>query len=99
MELATWILVVILSVTLLIFLILGIVALIKFIKIENQAQIAIAKGQDFFEKSKDVADKAGDVVDNLGKITLVGGLSNLVKKITGRYNNGNGKSSDKNSNK
>lgn len=67
MELATWILVIILSVTLTIFLIVGIILIIKLIKIAGDAKGIVAKGQQ-------IATKADDIVDNVKGITSVGGI-------------------------
>lgn len=67
MELATWILVVILSLTLLIFLIAGIVLAIKLIRLTEEAQKIVATGQD-------IATKADDIVDNVKGMTSVGGI-------------------------
>ncbi|MBQ3469692.1 hypothetical protein IJH16_01835 [Candidatus Saccharibacteria bacterium] len=88
MELATWILVVILSVTLFIFLVIGIILLIKLIKIANGAQEIVEKGQH-------IADKTDDVVENIKGMTSVGGL---VKNFVDRYNNDKAKKT-KNTNK
>lgn len=67
MELATWILVVILSVALLVFLILGIVLIIKLIKVADDAKGIVATGQK-------IATKADDIVDNVKGLTSVGGI-------------------------
>ena len=81
MELATWILVIILSVTLLIFLILGIILLVKLIKISKGAQAIFDKGQH-------IADKTADIAENVKGMTSVGGL---VKNFVDKYNDGNNK--------
>ncbi|MBR5408757.1 hypothetical protein IK112_02295 [Candidatus Saccharibacteria bacterium] len=88
MELATWILVIILSVTLLVFLVIGIILQIKLIKITNSAKEIVSKGQD-------IADKTDDVVENIKGMTSVGGL---VKNFVDRYNNDKAKKT-KNTNK
>lgn len=67
MELATWILVIILSVTLLVFLILGIVLLVKLIRLSEEAKKIVATGQQ-------IATKADDIVDNVKGMTSVGGI-------------------------
>lgn len=67
MEIATWILVVILSVTLFIFLIAGIVLAIKLIQATEEAKKVIATGQQ-------IATKADDIVDNVKGMTSVGGI-------------------------
>ena len=84
MELATWILVIILSVTLLIFLVLGIIFFIKMIKIANEMQSLIDKGHDIAEK----ADVIAGHVKNMASVGVVGSVAGLVKNIANRYNNG-----------
>lgn len=85
MELATWILVVILSITLFVFLILGIILLVKLIKISKGAQEIVDKGQH-------IADKTADIAENVKGMTSVGGL---VKNFTDKYNDGNKSKSSK----
>lgn len=75
MNVAEWILVVILSVTLLVFLIVGIILLVKLIKIANEAKKVVIKGQE-------IADKSADVVENVKGMTSVGGL---VKNFVDKY--------------
>ena len=79
MNVAEWILVVILSVTLLVFLIIGIILLVKLIKIANSAQQIVDKGQH-------IADKAEDIAENVKGMTSVGGL---VKNFVQRYTDDN----------
>ena len=67
MEIATWILVVILSITLFIFLIAGIVLAIKLIQATEEAKKVIATGQQ-------IATKADDIVDNVKGMTSDGGI-------------------------
>lgn len=74
MEIATWILVVILSITLFIFLIAGIVLAIKLIQATEEAKKVIATGQQ-------IATKADDIVDNVKGMTSVGGI---VKNFAAR---------------
>ncbi len=67
MEIATWILVVILSITLFIFLIAGIVLAVKLIKLSEEAKKIVATGQQ-------IATKTDDIVDNVKGMTSVGGI-------------------------
>lgn len=67
MEIATWILVVILSIALFVFLIAGIVLAIKLIQATEEAKKVIATGQQ-------IATKADDIVDNVKGMTSVGGI-------------------------
>lgn len=67
MEIATWILVVILSITLLIFLIAGIILIIRLIRLAEDARKIIETGQE-------IATKADDIVDNVKGMTSVGGI-------------------------
>lgn len=85
MNVAEWILVVILSVTLFIFLVVGIILLVKLIKIANEAKKVVIKGQE-------IADKTGDVVENVKGMTSVG---SLVKNFVDRYDNGSAKKTKK----
>lgn len=67
MNVAEWILVVMLSVTLLIFLIAAIVLVIKLIFLADEAKKIIATGQG-------IAAKADDIIDNVKGMTSVGGI-------------------------
>lgn len=78
MNTAEWIIMVILAVTLFIFLLLGIIVLAKIMKLIKETRRFIETGQEF-------ADKATGVASNLYDMTLVGGLTNLVKRIKKQY--------------
>lgn len=67
MELATWILVVMLSITLFIFLIAGIVLIVKLVELSNEAKKIVVAGQQ-------IASKTDDIVDNVKGMTSVGGI-------------------------
>lgn len=67
MTTVEWILVVMLSVALLIFLIAGIVLAIKLIRLTEEAHKIIETGQQ-------IATKADDIVDNVKGVTSVGGI-------------------------
>lgn len=75
MNTAEWIIVVILSVTLFIFLVVGIILMIKLFGVAAEVKrVAI--------KSQDIADNANDVVENVKGLTAVGGTVKLfVDKI------------------
>ncbi|MBR0431622.1 hypothetical protein IJK16_01325 [Candidatus Saccharibacteria bacterium] len=75
MNVAEWILVVLLSVTLFIFLVLGCVLLAKLIGLTKEAQKIVEKGQD-------IADNANDVVENVKGMTSIGGV---VKTFADQY--------------
>lgn len=75
MNIAEWILVVILSCTLLAFLILGIILIAKLIGITNEAKKIIIKGQD-------IAENANGIVTNVKGLTSVGGV---VQTFADRY--------------
>ena len=85
MEIATWILVIILSITLLIFLVVGIVLITKLIDLTEEAKEVVIKSQE-------IADKTGDVVENVNGMTSIGGV---VKTFAERYNKVNGKRKSK----
>lgn len=67
MNVAEWILVVILSVTLLIFLIVGIILMVKLLGIADEARKVVIRGQD-------IADNANGVVSNVRGMTSIGGV-------------------------
>lgn len=67
MNVAEWILVVMLSVALFVFLVAGIVLIIKLIHLANEAQKIVITGQG-------IAAKADDIVDNVKGMTTVGGI-------------------------
>ena len=66
MNLAEWIIMVILAVTLFVFLIVGIIFLIKSIGLANEAKKIAIKGQD-------IAENANGVVSNVKGMTAIGG--------------------------
>ncbi len=67
METPAWILVIMLSVTLFIFLVVGIILIIKLIGITKEAKKIMLQGQD-------IAEKADDIAGNVRDMTTVGGL-------------------------
>ncbi len=67
MNVAEWILVVLLSVTLLIFLVSAIVLIIKLIFLAEEAKKIVQTGQG-------IAAKADDIIDNVKGMTSVGGI-------------------------
>ena len=78
MNLAEWILVMFLSITLLIFLIVGIIFLVKFTSLLSEIEIMVQTGQSIF-------DKADDVADNIKDLTSVGPLAKgFVAEYIGR---------------
>ncbi len=81
MDVAEWIIVGILAGTLFVFLIVGLVLLVKLIGIANQAKKIMETGQS-------IADKTNDVVENVKGMTSVGGL---VKTFVNKYNKDNAK--------
>ena len=85
METPAWILVIILSVTLFVFLVVGIILIIKLINFIGEAKKIVLTGQA-------IAEKADDVVDNVKDMTSIGGL---VKTLVERYNTGKAKKSKK----
>ena len=75
MNTAEWILVALLSMTLLVFLVVGIIFLVKFIHLLSEIEIMVQTGQS-------IAEKADDVADNIKDMTSVGPLAkSLVKDI------------------
>ncbi len=77
------ILVVILSVTLLVFLVVGIVLALKLIRLAEEARKIVETGQH-------IATKADDIVDNVKGMTSVGGIvktfaNRVVEKQERKY--------------
>ena len=77
MDVAEWVIVVILSVTLFIFLVEGIIFMLKVFGLVDEAKRMIAKGQD-------IADNANGVVSNVKGMTSIGGA---VEKLVDKYIN------------
>lgn len=67
MELATWILVIILSITLFIFLVVSIVLIVKLLGIADEAKKVVVRSQD-------IADNANGIVSNVKGMTSLGGV-------------------------
>jgi biopolymer transport protein ExbB/TolQ len=75
METAAWILVIFLSTALFLFIVVGIVLLIKLIDFTKEAKKIVVQSQD-------IAEKADDIVGNVRDMTTVGGL---VKHFVNAY--------------
>ncbi|MBQ8156888.1 hypothetical protein IJ102_00635 [Candidatus Saccharibacteria bacterium] len=75
METAAWVLIIFLSTALFIFIVVGIVLLVKLIGFTKEAKRVIIQGQD-------IAEKADDIVGNVRDMTTVGGL---VKHFVNAY--------------
>ena len=75
MTVAEWILVAFLSVALLVFLIVGIVLIVKLMAVADEAKKIIITSQG-------IAEKTDDIVDNLKDMTSIGGV---VKTFTKQY--------------
>ena len=71
MNTAEWILVVILSITLLVFLIVGIVLLVKLIGLSKEIRKVVVEGQD-------IAKNANGIVSNVKGMTSIGGTMEMV---------------------
>ena len=77
MNTAEWILVAILGVTLFVFLVVGIILMIKILSVSEEVKrVAI--------KSQDIADNANGVVTNVRGLTSVGGT---VEMLVDKYFN------------
>ncbi|MBQ3306275.1 hypothetical protein IJH02_02490 [Candidatus Saccharibacteria bacterium] len=86
MNVAEWILVCILSVTLFVFLIVGIIFLIKLMGLIKEAKKVTITAQSIADKANSIAGKADDVATNVKQITYAGSLSSLANLIKNRYN-------------
>ncbi|MBR2709934.1 hypothetical protein IKE72_02550 [Candidatus Saccharibacteria bacterium] len=71
MNTAAWILVVILSITLLIFLIVGIVLFVKLIDLAKEAKEVVIESQD-------IAKNTNSIVSNVKGMTSIGGAVEMV---------------------
>lgn len=67
MNVAEWILVAILSVTLFAFLVVGIILMVKLHGVADEARKVM-------EKSQDIADNANGIVQNVKGMTSIGGV-------------------------
>ena len=98
MNTAEWILVAILSITLLIFLIIGIVLLVVLIKLTKEAQKVVIKSQS-------IADNANGIVSNVKGMTSLGGTVEMfvdkyvTPKLKEKINNNKKEGSKKNDGK
>ena len=77
MNTAEWILVATLSITLMIFLIVGIVLLVRLISISKEVEKVIVEGQD-------IAKNANGIVSNVKGMTSIGGT---VEMFVDKYIN------------
>lgn len=77
MNTAEWILVVILSVTLFVFLVVGIILMIKLFGVSDEVKRVVVKSQD-------IAENANGVVTNVRGLTSVGGT---VEMLVDKYIN------------
>ncbi len=95
MNTAEWILVVILSVTLFVFLIVGIVLLVKLIGLSKEVRKVVVEGQD-------IAKNANGIVSNVKGMTSIGGTMEMVvdnyitPKIKEKIKDSKGKEKSKN---
>ena len=77
MNVAEWILVVILSITLFIFLVVGIILMVKLFSVADEAKRVVIKSQD-------IAENANGVVTNVRGMTSIGGT---VEMLVDKYVN------------
>ena len=95
MNTAEWILVVILSVTLFVFLIVGIVLLVKLIGLSKEVRKVVVEGQD-------IAKNSNGIVSNVKGMTSIGGTMEMVvdnyitPKIKEKIKDSKGKEKSKN---
>lgn len=71
MNTAEWILVAILSVTLFVFLVVGIILMVKMLSVSDELKRVAIKGQN-------IADNANGVVTNVRGLTSVGGTVEML---------------------
>lgn len=75
MTIAEWIIMAILALALAIFLIIGIILLIKLVQITNEVKKIVLTGQL-------IADKTDNIVENVKDMTSIGGI---VKTFADKY--------------
>lgn len=97
METPAWILVIILSVTLFIFLLVAIILVIALIGVTKEAKKIVLQGQN-------IAETANDIAENVRDFTTVGGLvkyvvDNLVDSSARRKKKSSAKKKDDETNK
>ena len=71
MNVAEWILVAILCITLFIFLVVGIILMVKLMELSDEVKRVAVKGQS-------IADDANDVVSNVKGMTSIGGTVGMI---------------------
>lgn len=81
MDLAFNIIVIILSVTLFIFLVIGIVAAVFVVKFVGQLRIIAEKGSHIAEKAGELTDTIVDSARTHSFVKAVGGLISTIKKF------------------
>lgn len=86
MNVAEWILVCILSATLFVFLIVGIIFLVKLMGLIKEAKKITITAQSIADKANSIAGKADDVASNVKRMSYMGSLSSLANLIKERYN-------------
>lgn len=77
MNVAEWIIVAILAITLMVFLVVGIVLMVKLLGVSDELKRVAMKGQD-------IAANANDVVTNVKGMTSIGGS---VEMLVDKYIN------------
>ncbi len=78
MNTAEWVIAGILAFALLIFLILGIIVLVKVLKLVRQVEEMVGTAQE-------IANNASQVVSNVAKVTYTANLANLVRLLAEHY--------------
>lgn len=71
MNVAEWILVAILSITLFIFLVVGIILMVRLMAVADEAKRVAVKSQD-------IADNANEVVSNVKGMTAIGSTMGMI---------------------
>ena len=87
MNVAEWIIVSILSGTLFVFLIVGIVLIVKLIKLTNSAKTVVEKWEEVTDKAKDIVDKADDMADSVvSRARNLTSFAGIAKTFAKGYN-------------
>ena len=83
MNIAEWILVAILSVTLAVFLIVSIVLVVKLIGLTKDIRNVVVTGQKIADDVESVTESAADIARNAQKMSTISGI---VSQVTEAYN-------------
>lgn len=86
MNVAEWILVSILSIALFVFLVVGIILIIKLIDLANDVKKVIATGQSVADKAENIASRAATFTTVKGAANTFSSVASIVKSVVAKRN-------------